>query len=106
MKIQEDLVFDKTGHQLLGFVNLGDVNSDLKALETQINDDTATSENIATHVLTLMIRGIFIKFEFPYASFPTQGNEIHLGRCNSEFIFTTSCRCNWAKSLLDILGSR
>jgi hypothetical protein len=29
MKIQEDLVYDKTGSNMLGFVNLGDVNDDL-----------------------------------------------------------------------------
>ena len=42
MKIQEDLVFDKTGKQIHGFVNLGDVNSDLQALESQVSD--ASSE--------------------------------------------------------------
>ena len=75
MKIQEDLVFDKTGQQLHGFVNLGDVNCDLQALESQVKDDTNPSACIATHMQTLMIRGIFIKLQFPYANFPTQGNE-------------------------------
>ena len=51
MKIQEDLVYDKTGQHLIRFVNLGDVNE---------------------HMLTLMVRGIFMKFEFPYTRFPTQ----------------------------------
>ncbi len=73
MKIQEDLVFDKTGQQLHGFVNMGDVNNDLQSLESVVNDDTTPSGSIATHVLTLMVRGIFIKLEFPYANFPTQG---------------------------------
>ena len=31
------------------------------------------NESIATHMLTVMIWGIFIKLEFPYANFPTQG---------------------------------
>ena len=65
MKIKEDLVFDKTGQQLHGFVNLGDINCDLQALESQVNDDTAPSACIATQMLTLMVRGIFIKLEFP-----------------------------------------
>ena len=30
MKVQEDLVYDKTGCNLLGFVNLGEVNNELE----------------------------------------------------------------------------
>ena len=74
MKIQENLVYDKTGQRLHGFVNLGDVNSDLQKLERQVAGDTIPSESIATHMLTLMVRGIFFKMEFPYANFLTQGN--------------------------------
>jgi hypothetical protein len=33
MKIREDLVFDKTGECIRGFVNLGDVNEDIRKLE-------------------------------------------------------------------------
>uniref|UniRef100_A0A1X7U031 Transposable element P transposase n=1 Tax=Amphimedon queenslandica TaxID=400682 RepID=A0A1X7U031_AMPQE len=72
IKIQEDLVFDKSGHRLHGFVNLGDINRELKAHDDQASDSFCASSNIATHVLTLMVRGIFIKLEFPYANFPTQ----------------------------------
>lgn len=73
MKIKEDLIFDKTGRTLHGFVNLGDVNSDLKKLEEEIDGDAKPSQSLATHMLTVMVRGIFFKLEFPYASFPTQG---------------------------------
>ena len=77
MKVQEDLVFDKTGCNLLGFVNLGEVNNELEVLERQLrNDVQETCETIATHMLTLMVRGIFIKMEFPYANFPTQGLKV------------------------------
>ena len=72
MKIQEDLVYDRTGQRLHGFVNLGDVNSELQVLEKQVRDIASPCSNIATHILTLMVRGIFIKLEFPYANFPTQ----------------------------------
>ena len=66
MKIHEDLVYDRCGH-LLGFVNLGDVNNQLLELE-QCASTVETHEKIATQMLTLMDRGIFIKLEFPYAS--------------------------------------
>ncbi len=73
MKIQEDLVYDKTGEILHGFVNLGEVNDQLELLEKRANNTSTPLNNIATYMLTLMARGIFFKMEFPYASFPTQG---------------------------------
>ena len=72
MKVREDLVYDKTGETLHGFVNLGAVNNQLRELEVQANAGRP-HESIATQMLTLMVRGVFIKLEFPYASFPTQG---------------------------------
>ena len=72
MKIQEDLVFDKNGHNLLGFVNLGGINEQLQELEKE-TQSAQPHKNLATHMLTVMVRGIFLKLEFPFASFPTQG---------------------------------
>jgi hypothetical protein len=72
MKIHEDLIFDKHGHNLLGFINLGSINEQLQELEKE-SQTTRPHENIATHVLTVMVRGVFIKLEFPFASFPTKG---------------------------------
>ena len=74
MKVQEDPVYDNTGCNLLGFVNLDEVNNELEVLEGKLKADVQDScETIATHVLTLMVRGLFIKMEFPYANFPTRG---------------------------------
>ena len=73
MKIQEDLVYDRTGSNLFGFVHLDEVNNDLQTLEKQLNNSTSNTTNIAAHVLTVMVRGIFTKLEFPYANFPTRG---------------------------------
>ena len=91
MKIQEDLVYDKTGQRLHGFVNLGDVNSDLQKLECQVVGDTIPSESIATHMLTLMVRGIFFKMEFLYANFHTQGNiyVLHHSYCDTHLGVTS-----------------
>ena len=72
MKIREDLVYDKTGERLHGFVNLDDINDQLRQLEKQA-DSSEPYDCFATQMLTLMVRGVFIKLEFPYASFPTQG---------------------------------
>lgn len=73
MKIHEDLVFDKNGRNLLGFINLGSINEQLQELEKE-TQKSQPHENLATHVLTVMVRGVFMKLEFPFASFPTQGS--------------------------------
>ena len=67
MKVREDLVYDKTGEVLHGFVRLGDVNNQLRDLEMQANTGRP-HESIATQMLTLIVRGVFIKLEFPYAN--------------------------------------
>lgn len=86
MKVREDLVYDKTGECLHGFVNLGDVNNQLQQLEKQANTGKP-HECIATQMLTLMVRGVFIKLEFPYANFPTQGRVYMYKLC------LCSCTC-------------
>ena len=67
MKIHEDIVFDKSG-EVIGYVDTGDFNNKLRQFENRCKTDV-----IATHMLTLMIRGIFFKLQFPYAQFPTEG---------------------------------
>ena len=84
MKIKEDLVYDKTGHHLHGFVNLGEVNNQLLQLEKNVGVSSGVSKphkHMATEMLTLMVRGIFIKLEYPYASFPATGNTAYTKIC-------------------------
>lgn len=70
MKIHEDIVFDKSG-EIIGYVNTGDFNNKLREFEQQCKGEK--TDKIATHMLTLMIRGIFFKMQFPYVQFPTKG---------------------------------
>ena len=69
MKVKESLVFDKQETEVVGFVNMGDVNelADLER-ECSIADQHPT---IATHKLVLMVRGVFTGLRFPYVHFPT-----------------------------------
>ena len=63
-------MYDRHSSRLIGFVNLGDVDKQLAALEM------ATSGHIpeiSTRILTLMVRGIFSRLRFPLANFPTAG---------------------------------
>lgn len=77
---REDLVYDKHSSKVIGFVNLGDVDQQLSALEV---DCSQCPPPIATRILTLMVRGIFSELHFPLANFRWQGS----GRS----LYTTSC---------------
>ncbi len=70
MKVRKDLVFDHSG-EVIGFVDVGDINSRIQALEAQCRGEP--EEEVATHMLTLMVRGIQIKLEVPFAHFSTTG---------------------------------
>lgn len=76
MKIKEDLVFDKNSCELIGFVNLGDINNILDTIESRCNSAASeaqiTPSDVATHMLMFMVRGIFTTLEFPYVCIPTR----------------------------------
>lgn len=68
VKIREDLVYDKHSFKIIGFVNLGRINNRLLELEKLMKDDPQPS--VARNMLVFMVRGLFLKIEFPYAQFP------------------------------------
>ena len=72
MKVHEGLVFKKDG-SLVGFVDIGDINNSMKAYEATISGNEK-QEVIADHILTVMVRGIFLNITFPLASFPSKGS--------------------------------
>ena len=61
--------------EVVGFVNLGEINNDLLRLENSIchQHKQCQPNAIATHLLVILVRGIFIKLNFPYAHFATEG---------------------------------
>ena len=69
MKVKEDLVYNKHSGELIGFVNIGEINEQLLTFE-QACQKEAPKPKLATHVLTFLVRGLLSKLEFPYASFP------------------------------------
>ena len=94
MKVKEGLVYNKhTGNiyvlnivcfiatfplahagELIGFVNLTDINQHLCTLERNCTneDDEAHLPQLATHLLVFMVRGICSSLKFPYAQFPVR----------------------------------
>lgn len=74
MKIKESLVYDKHESNIVGFVNLGEVNDQLARFEREASNNSEQScGEVATHILTVMVRGIFVRLRFPYAHFLTTG---------------------------------
>ena len=78
MKVREDLDFNKHSCELVGFIDLGEINNVLTDFEQQCTDPENVEEAVATHMLTFMVRGIFLtgiftSLEFPYAQFATKG---------------------------------
>ena len=69
MKIKEGLVYNKFTGEIIGLINQGNINDDLVRLEHKAE----THPPVATHVLVLMVRGIFFTLSFPYAHFATSG---------------------------------
>uniref|UniRef100_A0A1X7VKG8 Uncharacterized protein n=2 Tax=Amphimedon queenslandica TaxID=400682 RepID=A0A1X7VKG8_AMPQE len=59
--------------ELIGFRDMGDINEHLLQLERQIdtNEQNRNNQVLASSVLVLMIKRLFTKLVFPYASFPT-----------------------------------
>lgn len=70
IKVRENLVYDKHSEEITGFVQLGEVNDAIQELEQNMSNDIHIPK-VATHVLGVMVRGLFTNLKFPYAHFPT-----------------------------------
>jgi len=69
MHIRQDLAYNKNTGMLVGFVNLGGINSQLLEFEKAVQNDTTVTP-LATTMMTFMVRGLFSNLQFPYAQFP------------------------------------
>ena len=65
MKIQENLVWDKHSGELVGYVDLGDIDLNYATL--------SKVTQVATHVLVFLVRSIVNPFKFSLANFATDG---------------------------------
>ena len=63
MKIQENLVWDKHNGELIGYVDLGDIDLNYATL--------SKVTTVASHVLVFLIRSIVNPFKFSLANFVT-----------------------------------
>lgn len=65
MKVLSNLVFDKVTGELIGFVDLGDPDVNFAVLEK--------ADEIASHALVFLIRGVCTQLKFSLAYFATSG---------------------------------
>lgn len=65
MKVQSNLVFDKHTGELIGYVDLGEPDINYATLEKQ--------DDIATHALVFLVRGVCTELKFALAYFVTTG---------------------------------
>ena len=75
MKVKSGLVFNKQSGRLVGFVDLGSLNSDLQALEKTLSRETgvtAEPPELAQSMLVLMARRVIKpSCTYPVAQYPT-----------------------------------
>ena len=75
VRIEDNLVYDKHGLQIIGYVDIGDINNELVKFEQSCSEESSKTLGsplpIAKHMLVFMVRGIFIDLKFPYAQFAT-----------------------------------
>jgi hypothetical protein len=73
IKIKSDLVYSKSTGNIIGFVNLGTFNNELRKFEKKCESPNDQEPEVATHAIVLMVRGLFSKLAFPFAHFASHG---------------------------------
>ncbi len=76
MRIKENLVYDKHGVRVIGYVDIGNINNELLKFEEACKQEAYETSGsrrlpLAKHMLVFMVRGLFIKLNFPFAQFAT-----------------------------------
>ena len=95
MKIREDLVSDKTTGVITGFVDYGKQNLDQRFAEECMLHWPLKQRCAASHMFTIMVRGIFFQLNFPFAAYD------HLE--NSENVVANLLVFKWYGLLLMVL---
>ncbi|VDH96810.1 Hypothetical predicted protein [Mytilus galloprovincialis] len=71
VKVKSGLVYCSESGRLIGFCDLGSVNNDIQNF--CINESETSEPGIASHIMTIMIRGIFSNLECVVAHYPCKG---------------------------------
>ena len=67
----KDLVYNKHSGELAGFSNLGETNDQLLQFQRDLEGEKESNiPALAKTMFVIMVRGLFIRLNFPYAQFP------------------------------------
>ncbi len=56
---------------ILGFADLGDLNNHLRKFESTVLEEKEVLDEVAKSMMVILVQGLFKKFEFAYAQFPS-----------------------------------
>ena len=75
MEVREDLVFDKETGDIIGFVDYGEESLDVRfnELQEKCRNRNPEKQEMATHMLTMMVRGLSFRLNLSIAQFATTG---------------------------------
>ena len=91
MKIREGLVFDNATGNIIGFVDTGDINKMLSSFEAEVKGEKE-SQGIATHMLAVCVRGIFLKLDYLLGQFSTTSKLFNI---NHYYFYICFHSCIW-----------
>jgi len=75
---QLQVVYNKYTDQLVGFIALDSVSDHILEFERVCQSNGTTRKpDLASHMLVLLVRGIWTGLKFPHAQFPTTGAVFH-----------------------------
>ena len=76
MNIKSGIAYSKHTGKIIGFTDFGEVNNEIQEFEMRANRNTS-NKPIATHVLTLLVRGINFRMQYPVAYYASTGLKGH-----------------------------
>ena len=104
MHVKEDLVYNKFSSELMGFIDLGDINHHLQQLENQLDTSSDSRPTLASTVFVFMDRGICTNLKFPYATFSARSvSADHLLPLYIEAVFRLE-RCGFKVIVMTLDG--
>ena len=74
MKIKSGLVFSKNTGTIIGFTELGGISDEMEALERSLTTKSKERQ-LATHVLSVVVRGLFKHFNIPIGFYASKSAE-------------------------------
>ena len=67
--IKQGLVYDSNTKELVGWTDLGDINNEI----TNLINDKLDAPKLANHIMSFMVRGLFIRLNQVFAYYPSTG---------------------------------